>query len=498
MSLASSALLLTWGLSIRLEMSATIVWFRNDLRLADNPALFRALEKSEAVIPLFIWAPEEEEPWAPGGAHRWWLHSSLESLKESLKSIGSDLIIRRGSSLNVLREVINETNANAVFWNQGYLPALRDRDSIIDKSLSEEGVTARRFSGRLLHDPELIRTGSDKPYRVFTPFWKNLQASLDIAEPLPAPSSLPAPGKWPATDPLGDLELTAFAQDHVDWASQIRAFWRPGESGANDRLDAFVDEALIDYATRRNRPDKTGSSLLSPYLHHGELSPRQVWQKVNAWVQNAPMREAANSFLSEIGWREFAYHSLWHFPALPNKPLREKYAGFGWTDDAEQLRRWQQGRTGYPMVDAGMRQLWALGWMHNRVRMIVGSFLTKHLLIHWKHGQDWFWDTLVDGDLANNALNWQWVAGSGPDAQPFFRIFNPITQGERYDPEGAYVREWIPELRDLPTKYIHKPWEASPDVLENAGIVLGTTYPEPIVDHAQARKRALDALELIK
>lgn len=279
-----------------------------------------------------------------------------------------------------------------------------------------------------------------------------------------------APDVWPMTYTLDDFDLTPVAQDGVEWAGGMRAFWTPGEKSAHDHLDAFVDEVLIDYAEKRNRPDLAGSSLLSPHLHFGELSPRQVRNKVENWEQNRSLRQAVDSYLSEIGWREFAMHVLWHFENLPEEPLKEKFRDFEWEENRGFLECWQKGETGYPVVDAGMRQLWSLGWMHNRVRMVAASFLTKHLLIHWKHGQAWFWDTLVDDDLANNAMNWQWVAGSGPDAQPFFRIFNPITQGKRHDPEGSYIRTWVPELKKLPVKYIHSPRTAPKDVLKEAGV----------------------------
>lgn len=478
-------------------MSTTLVWFRNDLRLGDNPALHRAAKRG-AVLPVFIWAPDEEEPWAPGGAHRWWLHESLRSLSSALRASGSDLILRHGPTLATLKDLLDQHDIDAVYWTQRYIPAFRQRDAKIEDVLRRDGVDVRTFSGRILHDPDAIKTGSGNPYQVFTPFWTKLKGTLDVSEPLPVPKKLEQPKMWPESAKLDDFDLTPLEQDGVDWADQMSKFWTPTEKAALEHLDAFVDEALIDYSELRNRPDRIGSSQLSPYLHHGQLSPRQVWQRVNSWVQNGAMREAADKYLSEIGWREFAYHVLWHFPDLPEQPLRKKFSAFNWTSDADTLTRWQSGQTGYPIVDAGMRQLWALGWMHNRVRMIAGSFLTKHLLIPWQEGERWFWDTLVDGDLASNAMNWQWIAGCGPDAQPFFRIFNPITQGEKFDPEGSYVREWVPELTKLSTQYIHKPWEAPVDVLSNANVVLGDTYPEPIVNHPDARRRALDAWERVK
>ncbi|NNF57536.1 MAG: deoxyribodipyrimidine photo-lyase [Rhodothermaceae bacterium] len=481
-------------------MAATLVWFRNDLRLADHPALTRATERGEAVIPVFIWASEEEGDWPPGGAHRWWLHESLHALDTDLRSRSSRLILRSGPSLDTLRALIDATGAEAVYWNARHLPALHARDAEVRDALEADGIAVRTFASRILHHPDAVETTSGGPYHVFTPFWKKLRSQLEVAEPLPVPrlGERRAPASWPESASLDDFDLTPVEQDGVDWAEAMRAEWTPGEAGAQDRLEHFIEEALIEYPTERNRPDKRGSSMLSPYLHHGELGPRQVWHAVNAWVHNGAMREAADVFLSEIGWREFGYHMLHHYPDLPMEPLKAKFADFPWRDDAEALERWQRGQTGFPIVDAGMRQLWALGWMHNRVRMIVGSFLTKDLLLSWQNGARWFWDTLCDGDLASNTLNWQWVGGCGPDAQPFFRVFNPITQGEKFDPDGTYVRHWVPELTELPDAYLHKPWEAPAEVLTEAGVTLGSTYPEPLVDHAEARERALDAYQTVR
>ena len=474
-----------------------LVWLCHDLRLADNPALYRAAEGAESVIPVFIWAPDEAGDWPPGGAHRWWLHHELEALGTSLQEAGSRLILRTGSSLDALRALADATGAEAVYWNTRYEPVLRARDEEVTEALQADGIDVRTFASRILHDPDAICTSSGGPYHVFTPFWKKLQGELKVADPLPVPD-LKAPALWPESTDLEALELTPEAQDGVDWAEGLRTTWTPGEDAAHDRLQAFINDILIDYPDHRNRPDLDGTSMLSPYLHHGTLSARQVWQAVNGWVQNGAMREAADVYLSEIAWREFSYHLLYHYPTTPTKPLREKFEAFAWEKDAGSLERWQRGRTGYPIVDAGMRQLWHTGWMHNRVRMIVASFLTKDLLIPWQEGARWFWDTLVDGDLANNTMGWQWSAGSGADAQPFFRVFNPVSQGERYDPEGAYVRRWIPELDGVPAAYIHRPWEAPGEVLKEAGVTLGEDYPEPIVDHGQARDRALAAYQDVK
>ena len=481
-------------------MSTALVWFRHDLRLADHPALHRAVDAYDAVVPVFVWAPDEEGDWAPGGAHRWWLHEALQLLDRSLHDKGSRLVLRKGPSLDALRDLIEATEATAVLWNSRYEPALRSRDAAVAEALREDGVKVHQFTSRLLHDPDAVKTTSGGPYHVYSPFWKKLRRQLEVDEPLPVPrmGESKAPVSWPDSLDVGALELSPEAQDGVDWADGMNAFWKVGEAAAHDRLDHVLDAVLIDYPTLRNRPDKDGTSRLSPYLHHGHLSPRQVWHAVDAWVQNGPMREAADDFLSEIAWREFSYHLLWHYPDTPEEPLKDKFVGFGWRHAPSQLERWQHGQTGYPIVDAGMRQLWEVGWMHNRVRMIVASFLTKDLLIYWQDGARWFWDTLVDGDLANNTMGWQWSAGCGADAQPFFRVFNPVSQGERYDPNGDYVRRYVPELADLPANYIHQPWNAPDEVLEEAGVMLDESYPMPIVDHSDARDQALAAYQEVR
>ncbi len=478
----------------------TLVWFRHDLRLADHPALTRAVERGAPVVPVFIWAPDEEGDWPPGGAHRWWLHHSLAALAESLERKSSRLLLRSGLSEDVLRDLIAATGADAVYWNTRYAPALRERDRAVAEALREDGIEVKTFASRILHEPDAVRTTTDGPYHVYTPFRAKFHETVEIGEPLDVPrmGQRLAPSPWPESEKLDVFGLLPEAQDGVDWAGAMREAWTPGERGAHQRLRAFLGDKLIDYADGRDRPAAEGSSKLSPHLHWGEISPRQVWHRTQNWVRNGAMREAADVFLGEIVWREFSYHILTHYPTLPSKPLKDKFADFAWEKDADALDRWQHGQTGYPIVDAGMRQLWALGWMHNRVRMIVGSFLTKDLLIPWQEGEAWFWDTLVDGDLANNAMNWQWIAGSGPDAQPFFRIFNPVSQGQKHDPDGDYVRRWVPELSALSQNYIHRPWEAPEDVLAEAGITLGKDYPEPIVNHSTARDRALAAYNEIK
>ncbi len=478
-----------------------LVWFRHDLRLADHPALHRAAEGADAVVPVFIWTPEEEGEGVPGGAGRWWLHASLDALDARLREKGSRLVLRTGPALEALRELVAETGAEAVYWNARYEPALRSRDETVREALEDEGIAVHTFVGRILHEPGAVRTGAGSPYQVFTPFWRKLGGiDLGVPEPLPEPRMGPrlAPANWPGGESLEALGLTPRARDGVDWAGGLRATWTPGEEGARARLAHFVEEILIDYAELRDRPDRDGTSRLSPHLHHGELSARQVWHAVRGWVRNGAMAKAAEAYLRQIAWREFAYHLLHHFPHTTTEPLKSQFAAFPWARDAEALEQWQRGRTGYPIVDAGMRQLWHTGWMHNRVRMVVASFLTKDLLIPWQQGAAWFRDTLVDADLANNTLGWQWAAGSGADAQPFFRIFNPMSQGERYDPTGVYVRRWVPELSRLPDACLHSPWTASHAVLREASVELGRDYPHPMVDHGEARERALAAYQRIR
>ena len=476
-------------------MPTTLVWLRNDLRLADHPAWVHAAKRGR-VVPVFIWAPEEDGDWAPGGAHRWWLRESLQALDTSLRERGSRLILRAGPSLDALLDIASSTQADRVVWQSRVAPHLHQLDASVRDGLAKAGLETRTFAGRILHDPDAIQTGSGGPYRVFTPFWTKFKAQVEVAPPLDIPELADtAPTEWPASATLDDFDLSPMEQDGVDWGGGLRETWTPGEQGASARLDSFVTESLIDYAEARNVPADPGTSWLSPHLHWGEISPRMVWTRVNAWVQNGAMRDAADTYLSEIAWREFAYHVLHHYPHTPTAPLKDSYAAFPWQDDEDGFRAWARGQTGYPIVDAGMRQLWATGWMHNRVRMIVASFLTKDLLIPWQHGARWFWDTLCGADLANNTLGWQWAAGCGADAQPFFRIFNPTSQGQTHDADGAYVRRWVPELAALPDSWIHHPWDAPADELAKAGIELGVDYPHPMVDHREARDRALAALK---
>ncbi|GHD51742.1 deoxyribodipyrimidine photo-lyase [Thalassobaculum fulvum] len=469
----------------------TLLWFRQDLRLTDNPALTAAVAAGRPLIPVFVLDDADAGHWATGGAARWWLHHSLEALAEAMGTRGGSLVLRRGPASEVIGRLVEETGAAAVFWNRRYEPWATRRDAEIKADLKRRGVEARSFNSALLCEPWQIETRTGGPYKVFTPFWKALRAAVETATPTPPPERLPTPARMPTGDALADWALTPRGPD---WAGGLRAAWLPGENAALRRLDGFLDEAVLDYARKRDLPAEPATSRLSPHLHFGELGPRQAWHA--ALSRHEPGR--TDKFLSELAWREFAHHLLHHFPDLPDRPLRPEFAGFPWVDDPQGLRAWQQGRTGYPIVDAGLRELWQTGWMHNRVRMIVASFLIKDLLIPWQAGEAWFWDTLVDADLANNAASWQWVAGCGADAAPFFRVFNPSLQGVKFDPDGAYVRRWVPELARLPAAAIHSPWAARPLDLADAGIRLGRDYPGPIVDHAAARDRALAAFKALR
>ena len=480
-----------------MKRNPTLVWFRQDLRLADNPALTAALARGGPVVPVYVWAPAQEGAWPPGGASRWWLHHSLAALGIAMEDRGSCLVLRKGEALAELRDLTRETGAGAVFWNGRCEPAAREAESLVEKGLRSDGLEAEGYPANVLFAPGKILTGSGGPFRVFTSFWKACLKTPPPMPPLSPPKRMPAPARWPRSLQLGDLEL----EPRPDWSAGLRAAWKPGEAGAAARLRRAVEAVLPDYPRSRNRPDQEGSSRLSPHLHFGELSVRQIWHRVQARARQArspALKEAARVFLSEIGWREFGCHLLYHFPWTPVRPMRPEFEHFPWARDARALRAWQRGETGYPIVDAGMKELWTTGWMHNRVRMIVASFLVKDLLIPWKEGALWFWDTLVDADLASNTLGWQWCAGCGADAAPFFRIFNPVTQGERFDPEGHYVRRWLPSLERLPSAWIHRPWQAPAGVLNEAKVVLGKDYPRPLVDHTAARGRALDEVKSIR
>jgi deoxyribodipyrimidine photo-lyase len=475
-----------------------LVWFRRDLRLADNPALAAALAVCRSVIPVFVHAPDEEGPWQPGAASEVWLHRSLAALDESLRQIGARLVVRRGPTLETLRALAAETGATHVYWNRLYEPAVVARDGLVEAALREQGLVAETANAALLNEPWEVTRDGGLPYRVFTPYWKACQRSLTDVAPLPAPEALPSVPPEVSGLPLDALGLRAA----IDWDAEFWDRWCPGEAGAQTALSCFLDRAVGGYDTDRNRPDLTGTSRLSPHLHFGEISPRQVLAAVrgHADAHVAPgLFRNAEAYVRELGWREFGYHLLHHFPHTTDEPLDARFAAFPWADDyGDALAAWQRGMTGIPLVDAGMRELWRTGWMHNRVRMIVASFLTKNLLVPWQAGARWFWDTLIDADLANNTLGWQWTAGCGADAAPYFRIFNPVLQGRRFDPEGDYVRRWVPELARLPAAHVHAPWEAPGRVLADAGLALGRDYPAPVVDLQASRARALARFEAMR
>ncbi|MFB6247587.1 MAG: deoxyribodipyrimidine photo-lyase [Salinibacter sp.] len=475
--------------------SSTLVWLRHGLRLRDHPAFVDAAEHG-AVVPLFVWAPEEEGDWPPGDAAQWWLHHALRDLGERLRERGSRLILRTGPTSDALRAAAAEAGADRVVWNRRYEPHLARRDANVREALEEDGIETQVFESQILHDPEGVETTSGGPYHVFTPFWKKVRKEnlLRTGTPLDVPD-LPAPPTWPSSEPLDALGL---ATGVGDGARGIHEAWTPTVGGAHDRLDYTLEHVVADYDAARDRPDQDGTARLSPFLHHGHLSPRQVWHRVGTWADETGRHDDARPLLRQVVFREFAYHWLHHYPDTPTKTYRDKFRDFPWRDDADALARWKQGQTGYPIVDAGMRQLAETGWMHNRVRMIVASFLTKDLMIHWRHGARWFWDRLVDADLASNTFNWQWTAGCGADAQPFFRVFNPVSQSERHDPDGDYIRRYVPELADLPDDALHTPWEESDARLEAFGVTLGETYPRPMVDHSEAREDALAAYETVK
>ncbi|MEQ8826060.1 MAG: deoxyribodipyrimidine photo-lyase [Filomicrobium sp.] len=468
----------------------SLVWFRQDLRIEDNPALAHAAERGK-VVGLYVLDETPEPEGRPiGAASRWWLHHSLTQLERSL----GRLVLLRGNPLELVPKVAERVGADAVCWNRCYEPYAVKRDTALKAKLSDSGFEVASFNGSLLFEPWEVETQGGLPYKVYSAFWRAC-LKLSIAAPVSMPTvTLESP------DGIGDaIEDWGLLPQRPNWAMGFEAEWQPGEAGARQRLDWFLEHGLKGYGELRNRPDLENVSRLSPHLHFGEISPRQIWSQVMHHVEaQSGVRKDAEKFLSEIGWREFAYHLLYHFPKLASQNWRPEFDEFPWAKTTEGLKDWQRGRTGFPIVDAGLRELWATGYMHNRVRMIVASFLIKDLRIHWREGEAWFWDTLVDADLANNAASWQWVAGSGADAAPYFRIFNPITQGRKFDPNGHYVRRWCPELADLSDKYLHAPFEAPSEELERAGVVLGESYPSPMVDHAEARTAAMAGYERMK
>jgi deoxyribodipyrimidine photo-lyase len=458
------------------------VWFRRDLRVSDQAALAAAAATGAPVLPLFIDDEGHAKARPIGAAARWWRGRSLLALDKSLRAMGSRLIVRSGPAAEALDSLLSETGASAVYCNLKRDGA--SDDAALLAQLRARPVTIETFDANYLHDPLHLRTANGGGFKVFTPFWNRLSGHYRPPREFPAPKRLVTPAQWPLSVPLEELQVTD------DWTLSIAAVWQPGETAARARLAHFADEIAADYATERDRPDRDGTSRLSPHLAWGEISVHEIWRHLTQELGGK-----AVPFLRELGWRDFNMHLLHDFSDLTWQPMQPKFAAFPARDNASMLRAWQRGLTGYPIVDAGMRQLWQTGWMHNRVRMIVGSFLVKDLLIPWQRGEEWFWDTLIDADPAQNGGNWQWVAGCGADAAPFFRVFNPVLQAEKFDPRGSYVRAWVPELAKLPDGLIHQPWTASAARLSEAHVRLGETYPLPIVDHAKARQAALAAYQ---
>ncbi len=470
-----------------------IVWFRDDLRLSDHPALHAASKTGAPMICLYVFDERGTRPL--GGAARWWLAQSLRALHKSLEATGAPLVLRRGSAAKIIAELARQTGAAAVYWNEIAQAPHQAVTGQAATALKGLGVSTKAFPGDLLVTPKSISNKDGRGLRVFTPFWKRVQSMGDPPQPLPAPKALS-----PAPDIAGDaLENWHLEPTCPDWAGGLRQTWRPGEVFAQAQLRRFLKSGVAGYATERDRPDREGTSRLSPHLRFGEISARQVWHTARfAAAEQPKLAGDIEKFLSELGWREFCRHLLFDVPDLAERNLQPAFDTFPWKSDAAALVAWQRGLTGYPIVDAGMRELWHTGVMHNRVRMVVASFLVKHLLIDWREGEKWFWDTLVDADPGSNPANWQWVAGCGADAAPYFRVFNPILQGEKFDPDGAYVRRWVPELAELPAALIHRPWTAAPLELASAGVTLGKTYPEPIVGHKAGRERALAAYAKVR
>ena len=474
-----------------MKKGTAIHWFRQDLRLSDNPALDSAAQY-ETLIPIYILDEVNSGEFKMGAASKWWLHQSLTKLNESLDG---KLLVYQGNPHEILNKLIEEQEVSYVTWNRCYEPWRIDRDKEIKRNFEDKNVAVESFSASLLWEPWTISKDDGTPYRVFTPFYK--KGCLNSEEP-----RLPA-GKVDLSNlysedlssgSITDLNLLPT----IKWYKSFEEEWNPGEIGAEQNLNSFLDSGLLNYKEGRNFPSQEFVSRLSPHLHFGEISPNEVWYRAKTKEGISGIEKSLAHFHSELGWREFSYYLLYHFPDLPDKNFQEKFDIFPWQENEEFLALWQKGNTGYPIVDAGMRELWQTGYMHNRLRMIVGSFLVKNLLIDWRFGERWFWDCLVDADLASNSASWQWVAGSGADAAPYFRIFNPITQGLKFDPEGEYTKKYVPELRDLPNKYLFSPWEAPENILADAGIELGKNYPKPMVDLKLSRETALEAFATTK
>lgn len=464
-----------------------IYWFRQDLRLRDNPALTAASEH-DRVLPIYILDDQSAGEYAMGAASRWWLHHSLTSLSLSLDD---QLSIYCGTPKDILMDLITRYNVQFVYWNRCYEPWRMQRDRVIKEHLIANDVNVNSYNGSLLWEPWTINKKDGTAYKVFTPFYrKGCLHAATPRKPLPAPKKI----QW-CHDQEQSITVDALQLlPKIRWDKKLEPYWTTGENAAQQRLQTFIDEGLVNYKEGRNFPARPYVSKLSPHLHFGEVSVNQLWDVVGSVAND----DHCDHFCSELGWREFSYSQLYHNPHLPERNLQSKFDDFPWVDDKASLNAWQSGQTGIPMVDAAMRELWQTGYMHNRSRMIVGSFLVKNLRIHWREGERWFWDTLIDADLANNSASWQWIAGCGADAAPYFRIFNPVTQGQKFDPDGDYIRRFIPEIASLPDKYLFSPWDAPESVLKVADIAIGITYPKPIVDLKTSRQAALEAFQSLK
>lgn len=468
-----------------------LVWFRQDLRLSDNPALHAAARSGAPIFALYIHDDEQAGPMKPGSASRWWLRNSLASLRGSL---GGALHVYRGDADAIIPQLVDAIDAGSVYWNRCIEPWRSKRDEAIKRNLLDEGVEVHTFNGSYLYDPSTVMKQDGTPYRVFTPFWRKgcLENGRTPRTPLPEPSNLVTIDKGPELDGRRRPLLPAYP-----WFEEGAVNWQPGEQGARRRLERFLAEGIQCYDAGRDRPDLRCVSRLSPHLHFGEISPNQVHKAVLAHSKGSSNAGGVDRFLSELGWREFSAYLLFHEPQIVDTNLQRKFDRFPWHEEPALIEAWQRGETGYPLVDAGMRELWRTGFMHNRVRMVVASFFVKNLMQDWRHGAAWFWEKLLDADLANNSASWQWVAGSGADAAPFFRIFNPVSQGAKFDPNGDYVRRFVPELAGLPDKFLHSPWDAPADVLAAANVELGANYPRPLVELKASRERALEAFKLL-
>lgn len=476
--------------------SPIIYWFRQDLRLDDLPGLQAAASTGRPLLAVYILDDDSPGSWSLGGASRWWLHHSLQALSTDIESRGGRLHFAQGDPQTVLSKLAADTGASHVFCSRQYEPWARELEEQLHTTLDERGVTLQRFSGSMLWEPETVQNQQGAPYKVFTPFWRRCRALPHSV----VPAGACAVDNW-HTDVVspGSLDNLQLLPKHPNWAQGWSSRWQPGERNATVRLQEFLQTTLENYDLGRDHPATDSTSLLSPHLHFGEISPARVYTTALEQISGSPeLADAGTKFLSELGWREFSYYLLFHFPHFPEQPFNPKFERFPWVGGKEMLLAWQRGATGYPLVDAGMRELWQTGYMHNRVRMVVASFLCKHLLVDWRSGERWFWDTLLDADLASNSCSWQWVAGSGADASPYYRVFNPVTQSKKFDGSGQYIKRWVPELAQLPDRNIHEPWLAPQEMLAACNVELGETYPHPIVEHKAAREAALLAYEQVR